>query len=84
LIFQNEQPHYLLVLFWLRFCKARIRPYSPTEVSMKKTALISLFSIWLAVCLLLSAWGNSAPALQAVTIYSTNFNSGYVLSRTFI
>lgn len=51
---------------------------------MKKTALISLFSIWLTACLLLSAWGNPAPAMQAVTIYSTNFNSGYVLSRTFI
>jgi hypothetical protein len=28
--------------------------------------------------------GSPAPATQAVRIYSTNFNSGYVRSRTFI
>ena len=51
---------------------------------MRKSVLFSLFGLWVAACLLVSAWGSPAPAMQAVMIYSTNFNSGYVLSRTFI
>ena len=51
---------------------------------MKKSVLFGLFSLWMAVCLLVSAWGSPAQAMQAGTISSINSKSDYVRSRIFI